>query len=660
MHLLGNYPGNLSAFLYQELISQLETAISNGEFAGGALFDSDSAKKLQQQGQSFSDISIPTAGSVAFAEDINSVLNILIARYAAITNEILDFGKVVEDLLQLVDNESLLIDQIKASAEGRYWASRQSSLSSAEKFIWNFAAGYGLVPTEVPLVDPTNGVEYPSLANKSAIIIPTVDNVIRDGLLPPGNSTINKVKSLQWSYNINSDESQFEEVYDPDNGWTILRILEPKPLIQFGNPIVETILPIDAPTPAFAASGTPVNGLPIYVRQFFHPRQGLVTVTAATSNQKVDLSLYNVVVNTVQVYDSDLVYLLGIDYTLSDDGVLTVSSTGSLVGKTFSVLFTEYYPAYQCSINQSNWGPIIMLDPNKLYPDDVLSFDPILMNGDAFPVTDELGISTGLYITLAGIPTTESISKIVVPGSVTSGETATLTIDLETVSYINSLRLAPITNYPVTINSITAEGFTSDTQTNILNGPVLLNKDTIIRFDRQLVRRFIITLYQTDYSLKQYTVDPPDALRRNALIRSQSSLPFSVRRPHPAVPQNFEGAVYEAGFENIYALDFTPIANGVFVTGPYTIQGMPEVLRFDLEAINISNTPTNSIYLLSNGYNANDVLISTSEMSITPGTTIKYPVVTIADHVKFYVKFIFRNTNTVVEKIQLQVTTNVQ
>lgn len=114
MELLGNYASNLTAFLYAQLLAQLETSISQGEYAAGALFNTNAAQAIQTEGQNFTTITIPEAGNTAYAEDINTPLNNLQARYTAITNEITSLQTDVPLLLGVISKESSLLDKLTA------------------------------------------------------------------------------------------------------------------------------------------------------------------------------------------------------------------------------------------------------------------------------------------------------------------------------------------------------------------------------------------------------------------------------------------------------------------------------------------------------------------------------------------------------------------
>ena len=70
-------------------------------------------------------------------------------------------------------------------------------------------------------------------------------------------------------------------------------------------------------------------------------------------------------------------------------------------------------------------------------------------------------------------------------------------------------------------------------------------------------------------------------------------LPFSDRRVQPSLPTSLAGAQYNFGLRDIAGKRYNPIcppntpsptpAQGVFVSGPFTIDGAPEIIRLDAD-----------------------------------------------------------------------------
>lgn len=686
MQLLGNFSSNLTAFLYEQLLAQLETSISKGEYAAGSLFDTSAAAVIQAEGQNFSTIILPSAGETSFVEDINVPLDKLQARYIAIENEVSLLQDTIPRLLDIISKETSLLDKTIAAAEVEKWGSQQPALSTAQVFQWSFESGYGVTTTVYPqsaeelgesassdLVfalglavfpgtykeDPLSDIIYTAPTPIVSYVISEYlsgDGIVKQGIGSPITRRTIPIKTIQWSFTPNSLETQFETVYSTDKTWASLSTLEPNPILIFGAPNIQTLLPIGGSvTGVFLVSGSVVGGsLPIYVRILFHPRQHITVIHNAAAAQQIQLSPYNVTANTVKVFTPSNVYVPGLDYIMNDHSVLTIVSTGALVGMDFSILFEEYFPAYQCSIDQTNWSPIFMLDPLKPYPDDTVDFLPIDIQNSKFPLSDELGVPLGLFIQMIGVPTSELLLLITTPGSQVYGEHSKLTITLQRAVYMNGLQLEPFTNFPAVIQSIVAYGFTDNIQTTVLDIPILLDRSMIIKFPRQLTRKFVINFYQQNYSLKEYVIEGHDALRRNTLADLQSTLPFSVQRPVPAIPRHFEGALYEFGVKNIVAVDDQVNLPGVFVSGPHRVKGMPEIIRLDADLENMPGVT--DVYLAYLAYDGNEQVLDQDEIAFVIGSVIKYPSVIVADHVDFFIKFVLRNELSIAKKIQLQVT----
>src|ERR1035441_1159459 len=120
----------------------------------------------------------------------------------------------------------------------------------------------------------------------------------------------------------------------------------------------------------------------------------------------------------------------------------------------------------------------------------------------------------------------------------------------------------------------------------IFQGDVLVDRPVSIRFadadgNPVFVRRLFLTFYQPNYSLKEHLVNPADQARQDSLARLQTVLPFSDRPVQGAVPASLVGAQYELGLRDIAGERYNPAGPGVFVSGPFHVDGMPEILRLD-------------------------------------------------------------------------------
>ena len=250
----------------------------------------------------------------------------------------------------------------------------------------------------------------------------------------------------------------------------------------------------------------------------------------------------------------------------------------TMAGKTVNVQVTEYFPGYQCSINNMDWSPAVTFDAATPFPDVRKDYFPIAITVDGwFPVVDELGSPLGIEIQpVLGNITYEALLRIEVVASSSFGVTGTLEIEFDRPGYYNGLRLSPFVNMPVSLTQIRAEGmYTIGTTLPIFEGDVLIDRPVSIRFADSFgkpiyVRRLYLDFYQPGYDLKQHVVNPADQARQNALARLQTVLPFSDRAVQGAVPASLVGAQYEFGLRDIAGERYNQAGPGVFVSGRST------------------------------------------------------------------------------------------
>jgi hypothetical protein len=651
MNLLGPYSSNLAAFSYQELVSLLQQAIAAGEYAGGTLFDSESAAALQSLATSFASLPLPSAEERAIADQVNTPLNLLIARYNAITSEVSDFQTQLNNLLSILYKDSYLIVQTLNASIGNNWAAQQPIIAGAIQFSWDFSAGYGNVTFDIPRTDPSNGVEYDTILPLKTLFNGTD---IVGGLAAPSNDTQFAVKNLNWVYSFNA---QTETASGDD--WTEFSLLANAPLMTYSStPQMSTVIPIGGDATQFFIAGgqSTVGNLPIYVQISFIERARVVSVNAV-ANQSVQLSSYTISVTDSAVYSPGVEYVLNTDYTLTNSGQFT--PLASLNGLTVNVLVSEFYPAYQCSINQNDWSLPVMLDTARLYPDNTTEFVPVDLittsNGSlAFPVTDEDGVSLGLWIQMIAPPDSEMVFSIASPAAPSYGAQAELDVEFEKPGYMTGFNLGSFTNFPPTLTGVVLEGLVPANNVALPMTPVVLNQETTLTFPTQLVRRVRLLLTQTNYSLKEYQATAPDALRRDTLANLQAVLPFAIRNTQPALPVFYEGAEYDFGIENLYGLLSEPRLPGVFIVGPFNITGVPEILRLDTQTTGDVDT-----YLTYQSFdaNGNQLADASAEIPFLPATSMVFPPTDSAIYsVTLYLKFVLRDQTSMVSRYLLQAT----
>lgn len=352
------------------------------------------------------------------------------------------------------------------------------------------------------------------------------------------------------------------------------------------------------------------------------------------------------------------------------DDISNVTFMGLADGITFTVRFTENYPAYQCSVNESVWSPVIMLDPNRPYPDNETQFNPIQLTVDTtdnltlFPITDEIGVPTGLTLEMIGRPLFPYYFEVTTPASPQYGATAVLEIDLTRPTYMDQLTLSPFSTYPMRLVKVETQSFEEDTRQTIGAPNSLVDRPTVLTFPTTLLSKIFLTFYQESYDLSEYVVQPPDYIRRNALFAIQAVLPFNVRREQRAIPVYYRGAEYIFGLEDVAGTTNVPTLPGIFVAGPQHFIGCPDIFRYDADFIDENSISQFDTYLCWIAYNSSDIVVhqESTGIHIHPGTCQVWPFPSVSilnrstvDHVDIFLKFVIRNQDVVIERYLLQV-----
>lgn len=363
--------------------------------------------------------------------------------------------------------------------------------------------------------------------------------------------------------------------------------------------------------------------------------------------------------DSVSVYTDRITYQQDIDFSVNDSGGITFLDVPD--GTSLNVRYTELYPAYQCSVDGSHWSPIVMLDPQRPYPDEDQTFNPLTISGGLFPITDELGAPSGLYLKMLNLFSGDYTFVVSTPAdSVNPGVFVTLQIDFERPSYLSSIGLEPFTSFPCRVDFVKVQGLTSSNLNTIFTragapGP-LLDRPLEIAFSRTLVKTAQVGLYQENYEVNRYSILPTDHLRREALSLLQSSLPVGVQVPQQARPSTLEGAQYDFGVQKIVGVSSIYTAPAVFVAGPYRIVGCPEVLRFDVE---YEGSPV--FYACYRGLDGSENVIdeNVSGVSVTSGSCIVFPWASNTDlsqivHADIYVKMVFTSPIDRIQKFLIQ------
>ena len=671
MKLLGAYPSGLVAKHYDQLLQLLNQSLSVGDYGGGSLVDAAVIAQLQTQAADFTSLPTVSAGDRATADQITYMLNLLRARYNALDQERQEFLSKMDRFLTLLESDSGLIDQLLAEGNLKLWVSRQGPLSGAVQFSQDFAATHGPTDATLPLTDPSSGVLYTAAVQDVALMLNPVSGLeaepVRFGIGVPGNQVQFKPVTISWGFPSGALEVDNQVGTD----WAQLSLLEPAPMLTYGKPAISPLIPADsAAASLFLVEGSDIAGnVPIYVRIVRVERMLSAAVSTQDAGVPIAFSGYPITGDNFIVLDAVRSYDQGIDYIVDAAGRLVPMSTAA--NKNLTILFSAQFPGYQSSLNQQDWSSLLLFDAIRPYPDGVSG--PVQIVNNQFPLLDDQNNPLGLYLTPLQNIDEECLFRIDTPVANSYGVTATLTVQLDKPTYMNGLHLAPFSTYPGHLQSIQAAGLTTDTNTEIWSGDLLLDRPVSVRFDRQLVSQFTLTFYQENYTFQSYVVDPADKIRRDALVSLQAVLPFSFRRINISSSPEISGAQYDLGIKDICGEDnqaVMPQDCGVIVAGPFEVEGTPELIRLDAQYCGgipgVSGSTNVQFYLLDVPFNSSQVAVSSVMIQdnpngflITPGQAISYiPPSTISStsKVQFYIKMVMRDPYAVIERFLLQVT----
>jgi len=683
MELLGSYDSSLQLNYYQALLALLNAAIDAGDLSGGSAFDKSSVLTLEAQAQSFAALPTGTAGSRVTDESFNYPLSLLQARLSALQAEADSFTTVSGRLLDILNNETVLLDDILAGDALIHWEESLPQLGGWS-YGWNFSIGQGPKSQDVTNVDPitTPLVIYDQELPTSAVF-DCSSGTLSAGLCSPTTVRTFKVKDAIWSYTTSGIP---QELYAPDMTWAQLDLLETLPRVSFPSISTKVIYPEAGSIVgvlSFVGSGplgAPPSGgaLPTYLRILFYPRRNQLLSTdtvsvLATNGTVINLSSYAIDPNSVIVmkHDGTKVYSPDVDFNAqpippasSSYGVTPINIGVSV---PVDIYFTEYWPAYQCSMDQSTWSDIIMLDGDRLYRDDETEFFPISVISGVnpwYPLTDETGSPTGIYfqplpLTLLAKQYTVLVTTTGTTSSVPDATSVILELDIEQPSYLNAINLSPFAAFPVILQKVEVEGLTSINRNTVFSGSFLVEGSMQIQFPRQIVNKAYLTMVQQNYTIKEYQEAAPDALQRNTMNSLQASLPYAMRGAPAAMPVLYQGYQYEYGFEDLEALDTQPTGMpGVFVQGPMTILGCPEVLRVDAQT-----SGTVDMYICYQAYDVSNTVVdeNLTGVEITPNTTIVFPFSSLLARgsvvsVEVSMRFVLRTPDAVVSQYYMQAT----
>jgi hypothetical protein len=136
-------------------------------------------------------------------DSFNYPLSLLEARLKALAAEAGNFTTISGRLLDILANETSLIDDILAADELARWEASLPRLSGAWSTGWSFRIGQGKKSFTLAPTDPVTGVEYASDLRLGQVFDCT-SATLRNGLLPPATPRDFPFKSVSWTRSLPS------------------------------------------------------------------------------------------------------------------------------------------------------------------------------------------------------------------------------------------------------------------------------------------------------------------------------------------------------------------------------------------------------------------------------------------------------------------------
>jgi hypothetical protein len=668
--LLGKYDSTLALTQWEQLLALVRSGMSSGEYAGGSLFTQDAVNALLAQAQDFSSLPVPSEGQRAYAETVNYPLSLLDARFSAVSAEKDKFVAALKRYISVLTLDAEQIDRLLSAAEMVFWQSRLPKLQGAAVFAYDVLSTHGPQSVTVDQTDPANGKAY---TDTDGNLLPLSDVSFGQSSYVGGlgapllAKTVHAAMRLRWNLVKPAIAPEHTEVLvDENNTWASLAILPTEPLLEYSNPTVSVILPASqSGGSVIRLQGTPREGnLQVTVKIQFVPRQKLFIFTPVSLGQAITLSTYNVALNDLLVFAGATSYFNTADFRLDGEAkTLTILNPG-MVGKTLTAVFTEYYPGYQCSINNIDFSPVVLFDPAQPFPSPDQAWLPIDVQDGWYPVMDELGNSLGLEFQPVATIDTEYLLQISASGIAGYGAAATLEFDLAEPGFLNGVHVNPFTALPMRLKSIAIQGLDMNgTPTLVYSGDLLIDRPMSVRFANPdgsdvFVSRLFLNLEQENYTLEQVTVSSPDQLRKQTLATLQSVFPVSKQPLNGSLPEIVLGAQYNFALQEIAAERWVMSNPGLVVFGPFTVPVPPEVLRLDFQSAG-----TVSSYLMYQVRDTSGVQKPLSGSSaFANGSAISFRDRLSSDgytgtigSVDFYLKFVLRDALSVLSRLVLQV-----
>ena len=429
--------------------------------------------------------------------------------------------------------------------------------------------------------------------------------------------------------------------------------------------------------------------IPIFVRIRFLARRSFFRYDVSVYDipyDPIEISRYNVDRENLFVLSNGELLEEGVHYELDPNNFRLVRLKPAASGKSITFLFTEYFPAYQCSVNNEDWSSPVFLDESRPFAGDLEPIPGFSVMDGRFPVLEENGKFSGIRFRFKdAVIGQEYLFRFSRASSRRRGFPVTLEIELERAAYVNELVLTPEMKYPVRLYKISSEGlvtqsnqepstlFFSPSGVDIGEGEVSIPLFIESGSSREVpyVRKLFIELEQMNYLLKEQT--PEDDEYRARILWSGVQQMFQNLFPAPAFQETDRlfGRQYKIAFRGIRIRrmsEYRGPATGsnipvVLVFGPYRNDARFSAIRVDLDGYRTGIADVQCFLSVDFLDASGAVVAQRNDTAVIQGTTFSRseawpdlaslpPAAVRAD---LYLKIVILNPESVVSRFLFQV-----
>lgn len=591
-----SYSDRFSSLWLDDLLQKMQ---EEGDFEGG-LREAEARERIAAILQDWDRLFAASAGQRVTEEVMNAPARILLSRIRGLEADASSFYQRMRLLLQKMQDETRHLDSMLSRLESESWRVRQPALPFLKAAVLqDLGAGLGVTAGE-HAPDPATGRKHWIAAGVPALPqrVSVADGAgVLQGLAT-ARQTEASIRPISRSWSVGEQESAVIAREELDGEVCLLQVLaRPDEMtVSDQEPSVRVLAPSSRSglLVAAAAGQHRLGALPVYVRIQFRPRRAkkILAVPDSSVQEKILLSDYRISRDDFFVLSGDVSYQPGVDYVLLEEE-RALEPAPSMAGKTVEIRFTEFWPAYQCSLNNEDWSSPVFLDPEAPFPPGHPAPPAFALRQDPdgtvwFPVLDESNSPVGSYFRMLEFVDSEYLLRVSAAGGGNQQMKATLEVLFDRAAHVNWLRLDPLCSYPMLLDRIDGEGLVVGQAAPVFTGPLLIDRpvDVPLRDGSSgwpYVRRLFLHLRQPTYKVKHHELYQEREIRAEAWARISAIMPRQFRRRPAVQPRRLSGFQYEFGFASIEAVRKKGFSRGVLVFGPYNIPAGCRYLRLDAD-----------------------------------------------------------------------------